>query len=107
MNRWRFRRLSTRSLLYVGAVLLGLQAAFPFFWMVSTSLKPPPEVFAQPPAFIPQDPTWDNFWRLFTATNFLTYFKNSLIVSGLAVLLTMLVSAFGAYSLTRYQYLGR
>ena len=107
MNRWRWRHLSTRSLLYVGAILLAVQAAFPFFWMVSTSFKPPTEVFAQPPSFIPDDPTWDNFHRLFTATGFLTYFRNSLIVSGLAVLLTMVVSAAGAYSLTRYQYLGK
>jgi ABC-type glycerol-3-phosphate transport system permease component len=91
----------------VGAALLALQAAFPFFWMISTSFKPPSEVFAQPPSFIPQDPTWENFGRLFTATAFLVYFKNSLIVSGLAVLLTMLVSAAGAYSLTRYRYFGR
>ena len=80
MNHWRWRWLSNRSLLYVGAALLALLAAFPFFWMASTSFKPPAEVFAQPPSFIPQDPTWDNFRRLFTATGFLTYFKNSLIV---------------------------
>ena len=107
MKSFRSRWLSTRTLLYVGAALLALQAAFPFFWMVSTSFKPPAEVFAQPPAFIPDDPTWDNFRRLFTTTNFLIYFKNSLIVSGLAVLLTMVVSAAGAYSLTRFSYLGR
>jgi ABC-type glycerol-3-phosphate transport system permease component len=75
--------------------------------MVSTSFKPPAEVFAQPPSFIPEDPTWENFRRLFTSTNFLVYFKNSVIVSGLAVLLTMIVSAAGAYSLTRFTYLGR
>jgi ABC-type glycerol-3-phosphate transport system permease component len=107
MKRFRPRWLSTRTLLYVGAAVLALQAAFPFFWMASTSFKPPAEVFAQPPAFIPQDPTWENFSRLFTATNFLIYFKNSLIVSGLAVLLTMIVSAAGAYSLTRFSYFGR
>src|SRR4030042_4945820 len=75
--------------------------------MLSTSFKPPARVAAQPPPFIPEDPPWDNFRRLFTATGFLVYFKNSLIVSGLAVLLTMVVSAAGAYSLTRYRYLGR
>ncbi len=107
MNRWRLRFLSARGLLYVGALLLAIQAAFPFFWMLSTSFKPPAEVFAQPPSFIPEDPTWDNFHRLFTATAFLVYFKNSVIVSGLAVLLTMVVSAAGAYSLTRFNYLGR
>ncbi len=107
MSIWRLRRLSARGSIYLGAGLLVLQAAFPFFWMVSTSLKPAAEVFAQPPAFIPQDPTLENFQRLFTATNFLIYFWNSLTVSGLAVLLTMAVSAAGAYSLTRYRYPGR
>jgi len=107
MNRWRLRRLSSRALLYGGALLLVLQAAFPFFWMVSTSFKPPREVFAQPPAFIPHDPTWENFYRLFTTTNFLIYFWNSAYVCGLTVLLTMAVSAAGAYSLTRYRYPGR
>jgi ABC-type glycerol-3-phosphate transport system permease component len=107
MSIWRLRRLSARGSIYLGAGLLVLQAAFPFLWMVSTSLKPAAEVFAQPPAFIPQDPTLENFQRLFTATNFLIYFWNSLTVSGLAVLLTMAVSAAGAYSLTRYRYAGR
>jgi ABC-type glycerol-3-phosphate transport system permease component len=107
MKRWRRGWFSTRGLLYAGAALLALQAAFPFFWMASTSFKPPPEVFAQPPSFIPQDPTWENFHRLFTATGFLVYFRNSVIVSGLSVLLTMVVSAAGAYSLTRYRYVGR
>lgn len=107
MNRWRWQRISKRGFLYGAAVLLALQAAFPFFWMVSTSLKPPPEVFAQPPSFIPNEPTLENFQRLFTATNFNTYFRNSVVVSGLTVLLTMIVSAAGAYSLTRYQYVGR
>jgi len=107
MNRWRVRHLASRGLLYGGALFLVLQAAFPFFWMMSTSFKPPREVFAQPPTFIPGDPTWENFGRLFTTTNFLIYFRNSMVVCGLTVLLTMVVSAAGAYSLTRYRYPGR
>jgi ABC-type glycerol-3-phosphate transport system permease component len=107
MNRWRLRHLSSRVLLYGGALFLALQASFPFFWMVSTSFKPPREVFAQPPTFIPYDPAWENFSRLFTTTHFLLYFWNSLVVCGLTVLLTLAVSAAGAYSLTRYRYPGR
>ncbi len=107
MKRQRLHRISMRTLLYFGAALLALQAAFPFFWMVSTSLKPPPEVFATPPAFIPEEPTLENFTRLFTTTHFLTYFWNSIVVCGWAVLLTMIASAFGAYSLTRFRYPGR
>ncbi|MBI2467395.1 MAG: carbohydrate ABC transporter permease, partial [Candidatus Rokubacteria bacterium] len=104
MSRWRARRAAARVLLYLAAAALVFQAAFPFLWMASTSLKPPGEVFAQPPAFIPERPTLENFRRLFGATHFLVYFRNSVTVSGLAVLLTMLVGAAGAYSLTRYRY---
>jgi ABC-type glycerol-3-phosphate transport system permease component len=107
MTPWRARGVVVRGLLYAGAAVLVFQAAFPFLWMASTSMKPPAEVFAQPPYFVPKAPTWENFGRLFTATNFLVYFRNSLTVSGLAVLLTMVVGAAGAYSLTRYRYPGR
>ena len=107
MSPGRTRKLTARGLLYLGASLLVFQAAGPFLWMVSTSLKPPGEVFAQPPTFMPKAATLENFGRLFGSTNFLTYFGNSLTVSGLAVLLTTLVGAAGAYSLTRYRYPGR
>lgn len=107
MNRFKIQKFSNRLLLYGAALLLALQASFPFFWMASTSFKPPSEVFAQPPSFVPHQVTWDNFKRLFTSTHFLIYFRNSILVSGCTVLLTMIVSAIGAYSLTRYQYPGR
>jgi len=107
VNRFKFQKFSNRLFLYGAALLLALQASFPFFWMASTSFKPPSEVFAQPPSFIPHQVTWDNFKRLFTSTHFLIYFRNSILVSGCTVLLTMVVSAIGAYSLTRYQYPGR
>jgi ABC-type glycerol-3-phosphate transport system permease component len=107
MRSWRVRRATARALVYLGAAVLVAQAAFPFLWMASTSVKPPGEVFAQPPSFVPEQPTLDNFRRLFGGTNFLVYFRNSMTVSGLAVLLTMLVGATGAYSLTRYRYPGR
>lgn len=107
MTPGRVRKVTSRGLLYVGAAVLAFQAAAPFLWMLSTSLKPPTEVFAQPPSFIPNGPTLENFRRLFSSTNFLVYFRNSLTVSGLAVVLTIAVGAAGAYSLTRYRYPGR
>ena len=107
MSSRRVRRATARALVYVGAAVLVVQAAFPFLWMASTSVKPPVEVFADPPSFVPEQPTLDNFRRLFGGTNFLVYFRNSMSVSGLSVLLTMLVGAAGAYSLTRYRYPGR
>jgi len=96
-----------RLLLHGAAAGLAAQAVLPLLWMLSTSLKPPREVLATPPVLIPASPTLENFARLVTETAFVTYFRNSVLVSGLTVLLTMAVAAAGAYSLTRFRFPGR
>ena len=72
-RRWRE---APRALYAAGLVLL-VAGAFPFFWMLSTALKPSAEIFATPPALIPLRPTLDNFRRLFVETNFLTFFRTA------------------------------
>ena len=96
-----------RALLYAAAAGLTAQAVLPLLWMLSTSLKPPREVFVTPPTLIPATPTLENFGRLLTETAFLTYFTNSVVVAGLTVLITLAVGAAGAYSLTRFVFPGR
>ena len=103
----RLRARAGRVLLYAAAAGLAAQAVLPLLWMLSTSLKPPREVFATPPTLIPGAPTLENFARLVSDTAFLTYFRNSVAVAGLTVLLTMVVGAAGAYSLTRFAFPGR
>ena len=106
MSRPR-RGLSRATALYVGGAVLALWAAFPFLWMLSTSLKESSEVFASPPTLVPRHLTLGNFARLLTETNFATYFGNSLTVSFATVVLTLGVSAVGAYGLTRFRFPGR
>jgi ABC-type glycerol-3-phosphate transport system permease component len=100
-------RHAWRALVYALALALAVQAALPLLWMLSTSLKPPREIFATPPTLIPRTPTLENFARLLRETAFVTYFLNSVTVAGLTVLLTMSVGALGAYGLTRYAFPAR
>ena len=100
-------RAAGRVVLYAAALGLALQAIAPLLWMLSTSLKPPREVLATPPTLLPAAPTIDNFARLVTDTAFLVYFRNSVVVSSITVLLTLAVGAVGAYSLTRFAFAGR
>jgi ABC-type glycerol-3-phosphate transport system permease component len=96
-----------RALLYLGALVLVAVGAFPLLWMLSTSLKPSGEIFATPPRLVPHRPTLENFTRLFSDTAFLTYFRNSAVVSLTTVLVTLTVSSLGAYGLTRFAFAGR
>lgn len=101
------RQAGRRALVYAAALGLAAQATLPLLWMLSTSLKPPREIFVTPPTLVPAAPTLENFARLLSDSLFLTYARNSLVVSGGTVLLTMLVGAMGAYSLTRFRFPGR
>jgi ABC-type glycerol-3-phosphate transport system permease component len=95
------------GVLYLGGLALLVLGAFPLFWMLATSLKPSAEIFATPPRLVPAHPTLENFGRLLTETNFVVFFKNSVLVSAATVALTLTVSALGGYALTRYRFRGR
>jgi ABC-type glycerol-3-phosphate transport system permease component len=91
----------------LAALALFIFTAFPFAWMTSTAFKPSREIFVTPPTLWPTHVTLDNISRLFAETRFLTYFRNSLIVSFATVALTLAVSVPAAYSLTRFRFHAR
>ncbi|WP_254546663.1 carbohydrate ABC transporter permease [Halomarina pelagica] len=94
-------------LLAVGTVLL--VSLFPFYWMVVTSFMPESAIYSLPPTLVPTEFTLDHYESVFSPETFpfVTYFKNSLIISLLTGGLSVLVATFGAYSFARLEYRGR
>lgn len=91
---------------FFGSAFLLVLCGIPLIWMLFTSLKPLEDLFAYPPRVFGHY-TLANFNRLFRETYFLTYFKNSVWVAGMTVVLDIFVATLGAYSLTRYRYPGK
>lgn len=101
-----------RSLL--GGIAFNLMAwsivfvvAFPLVWMVITSVKPQFELFRIPPTFWPEQITFEHYTRLLFETPFLTYMRNSLVLSTTTTILVVGVATLGAHSLVRFRYRGR
>jgi ABC-type glycerol-3-phosphate transport system permease component len=80
---------------------------FPFVWMLSTSLKPPEEIFSESPQWIPDNPTTENFHYILTRTLFPKYFLNSVIVGFLTMLSALIVTIFAGYALSRFKFAGK
>jgi multiple sugar transport system permease protein len=80
-------------------------ALFPFAVMLITALKPSTEVLT--PTWWPSRLTWENFQTMWAATNFGNALRNSLYVSVLATLGSLIVSIPAAYALTRFNFAGR
>ena len=79
----------------------------PLYWMITTSLKETSEVYGEGVTLWPSKPTLENYRVLFAETNFLTYFRNSLLVALGTTLLSLIFAALGAYALTRLDFPGR
>ena len=52
---------------------------FPIFWLVSTSLRPAPELLLVPPRLLPDHWTFDNYAKVFASAPLLLYLWNSFV----------------------------
>ena len=81
--------------------------AFPFYWMVSTSLKDYTEALQFPPTLFPKTVHWENYTHVFEIVPIGLYFRNSVVVSLLVLVLQYLIIVPAAYSLARHEYFGK
>jgi multiple sugar transport system permease protein len=97
-------RRAQAALAYATLAALSFFCLFPFVWMLDTALKPLREVQSLHPQLWILHPTLDSFRRVLFQTSFPVYFRNSLIVAGAVTLLTLIVSVFAAYVLSRWPH---
>jgi ABC-type glycerol-3-phosphate transport system permease component len=91
-----------RALLWVIALIALAVTLFPFYWMLNTSLKPAPEVFASPPTFVSAHWSLDAYASLLGDRPVARYFVNSLVVAIGSTVLSVLLAALAAYGVTRF-----
>ncbi|WP_182086684.1 carbohydrate ABC transporter permease [Aureimonas sp. ME7] len=97
----KLRRVLDRAgLLFLGVVFVS-PALFFFVWMLSLSLKFEIDNGAYPPILIPERVAWTNYTRIFAENDFLLYFWNSILVTGTATLLALLVGVPAGYGIAR------
>ena len=92
---------------YVILVIMAVIVLIPILWMVSTSIKIESETHTIPPQWIPDHPTLESYKRLWSEYPFLTYFKNSIIISAGAVILSVIFSCLAGYGVTRFRFKGK
>ena len=84
---------------WAGLVALVIAVIYPLLWMVFSSFKDNQEVFGSPWG-LPGELRWGNFAEAGSA-GVVRYFVNSVIVTSVSILTTVLVSAWAAYALVR------
>ena len=99
--RPRLRRWVRRAGFYLSVAVIVSPAIFVFLWMLSLSLKNEIDNLAYPPVFIPNPPTFGNFLQVFEQNSIGRYLWNSIVVSGGATLIALLVGVPAGYGIAR------
>ena len=107
MNAKGLKRLLKSAVIYAVLILLVLLTLLPLGWIISTSLKPSVEIFANPPYWIPKKITFGNYRNVFTASSIPIAFLNSLIIALLCSFMALLLGSMAGYAFARFQFRGK
>jgi len=102
----RTRGRIVQLVIQVVLVAIGLIMIFPLFWLISTSLRPAPELLESPPSLLPQTWTLDNYANAFAAAPFGTWLINSVVFATISTLFILLTSLIAGYILAKFKFPG-
>jgi multiple sugar transport system permease protein len=91
---------------YVFLTIFAIFFLAPPIYMFVTSLKSSAEIGAQTNPWLVYHPTLVNYIALLTSSQYLTFFKNSVVVSICTVAISMLISIPAAFALARMRFWG-
>ncbi len=97
---------------YVFLLPLAVFMILPIIYIFSTAFKPAEELFKFPPSFFVVNPTWENYKSLFelmagTSVPATRYLFNSVVVTALTMIISILLSVSAGYVLSKKKFKGQ
>lgn len=99
--------LTTKILVHIAMMIGAAVFMIPFLWMLSTALKDMGEVYYWPPTWIPNPIVWRNFADAVTAIPFVRFLRNSVLITALNIVGTLVTSSLVAFGFSRLTFKGR
>ena len=97
-------RIGSGVIFYTTIAILSVFFMGPFIWTVISSLKDASEIQNYPPTLWPKVVHFENYANAWTRVPFLSFYINSTIVTGLAVLGQTITSTLVAYGFARFRF---
>lgn len=92
------------AIVYVLMIVVLALFVGPFLWMLSTSLKTEPEIFANPYQVIPPRPSLTAYNHVVESFNIVDWFYNSSVVAIITTVVTVVVDAMAGFALARLRF---
>lgn len=109
MNRAVKKQVKAAWLWLVTFVLMVIMCV-PGLWVVLSAFRPNREILAKPPIWIPEQPTLNNFAKIFgfgegqVAIPVLSYFWNSMVIAATSTVIALIIGMAGGYAFARFRF---
>jgi len=84
--------------------ILAVTQLYPLIWLLLYSLKTNSEIMSGQFFALPKSLQWNNYTAAFTSGNYMKYIGNSVIVTGITLILTIVFSGMVSYAITRFRW---
>ena len=95
------------GLIYAFLIIWTLGTLFPVLRVITISLRPSDRLLSTSLAIIPEGATLQNYVELFTATPFLRWLLNSLIVTSVVTLTGVVLASMAGYAISKFDFFGK
>lgn len=102
MNKGYSRIIASLIMAFFSALML-----FPFILMIAASFKTMGEILSPEFAFFPREIKWSNYVEAMTRGNWPRYFFNTVYITALAVIISLLINSLAGYAFSRLNFKGR
>jgi multiple sugar transport system permease protein len=93
-----------KAIIYFLLIVVSFIVAFPFIWLLLTSFKTYPEIYAFPVIYIPNTLTLEHYVKVMFQHNFGRYFLNTFLISMGTGLFSILLAVMPAYAFSRFKF---
>ena len=102
-KKWLTKEVFVYALLIIWFII----NVFPLYWMFTFSLKSNSEIFGENVIGLPQNWLWENYEKVLGVHDLTGFFLNSIIVTGITIVLTTIIGMMAAFALSRMVWKGR
>lgn len=103
----KIKEKSGKVLLYIVLILIAFVTLLPLIWMLSASLKLESQVFSVPIQWIPTEPQWDNYKKIWEKIPLGLFTFNSAKITIIVTIIQLATSSFAAYGFSKCKFRGR
>jgi len=104
MKRYKAKKILGDILLHLDLVIVAAIVIYPLLWVIGTSLNSKTGISG---TVFPESPTLDNYIRLFTKTKYGAWYLNTLLVSVVTTIFSIIFHTMTAFVFARFRFKGR